>query len=73
MKTLPNIPKHPLNDQFRRLGVTRPQLSAHLSRPVPTVAAWLNGYTPMPSEAESRLIDLLHSLEAHGGHHETEG
>ena len=63
MSSLPSIPKHPLNDKFKRLRITRSQLAAHLSRPISTVSAWLNGYTPMPTDAESRLTALLSSLE----------
>ena len=66
MKRLPELPKHPLNARFKQLGITRSQLAVHLSRPISTVSAWLNGYAPMPRNVESALKKLLAKLEAAG-------
>ena len=63
MKRLPTLPKHPLHARFKQLGITRSQLAAHLSRPISTLSAWLNGYTPMPSDVENALNKLLAKLE----------
>lgn len=60
---LPNIPKHPLDDHFRRLKIPRTQLSAYLARPHSTVCAWLNGYNPMPSEVKAKLEGLIRELK----------
>lgn len=69
---LANIPKHPLAKRFKKLRVTKTQLSAHLSRPLSTVCAWLNGYNPMPSDIEQSLTELLSKLESENNVHPQE-
>jgi hypothetical protein len=60
--TLSRIRKHPLDEEFRALGVTRTQLANYLQRPYSSLSTWMGGFSPMPSDVEFRLRQLVQEI-----------